>query len=288
MMSLGPSSSTAPGLAPDGVEGTADMSDVPHDVPHDVYERRRAGITAAIPGWYNPAVHLAIPAIFGLALMIGAALRVHDLRWHELLVVPITLFASFGFEWRAHKYILHKRTPLLGLLYERHELMHHVIFTYDRISMRDRRELWLILMPAYAIVLVFAMVLPLALLVARFLGDNVALLMIITSMAFFLSYEWLHMAYHMPEDSRIGRLSVIRRLREQHRRHHEPRLMKRWNFNVTIPVFDVILGTAWSPERELVVERARAERAARRAARAQNAAAGSAPLSAGAAARSSK
>jgi sterol desaturase/sphingolipid hydroxylase (fatty acid hydroxylase superfamily) len=91
------------------------------------------------------------------------------------------------------------------------------------------------------------------------------------------------MAYHMPEDSRIGRLSLIQRLREQHRRHHEPRLMKRWNFNVTIPVFDAILGTAWSPERELVVERARAEKAARRAARHHGS-----ELGAGAAARSSK
>jgi len=81
--------------------------------------------------------------------------------------------------------------------------------------------------------------------------------MILTSMAFFLSYEWLHMAYHMPEDSRIGRMAIIRRLREQHRRHHEPRLMKRWNFNVTFPVFDVILGTAWSPAREAEVERRR-------------------------------
>lgn len=220
-------------------------------------ERRRAAITSVIPGWYNPLVHLAIPTVIGLGLMFGAALRIHELRWFELLAIPITLFASFGFEWRAHKYILHKRRPLLGLLYERHELMHHVIFTYDRMAMRDRRELWLILMPAYAIVLVFAMVLPLALLLARLVGDNTALLMVITSMAFFLSYEWLHMAYHMPDESRIGRLSIIRRLREQHRRHHDPRLMKRWNFNVTFPVFDVILGTAWSPEREAEVERRR-------------------------------
>ena len=248
-------------------------------------ERRRAAIVATIPGWYNPAIHLAIPTVFGLVLGIGAALRIHELRWFELLVIPITLFASFGFEWRAHKYILHKRQPLLNLLYERHELMHHVIFTYDRMAMRDRRELWLILMPAYAIVLVFAMVLPLALLLARFLGENIALLMIITSMAFFLSYEWLHMAYHMPEDSRIGRMSVIRRLREQHRRHHEPRLMKRWNFNVTFPVFDGILGTAWSPAREAEVKRRRSAREARAEA---GGAPGSTSLDAGAVARSSK
>jgi hypothetical protein len=26
--------------------------------------------------------------------------------------------------------------------------------------------------------------------------------------------------------------------------------MKRWNFNVTIPLFDLLHGTLWSPERE--------------------------------------
>jgi hypothetical protein len=243
-------------------------------VSEQASERRRAAIVGAIPGWYNPAIHLAIPTVFGLCLMIGAALRIHDLRWLELLTIPITLFASFGFEWRAHKYVLHKRRPLLGLLYERHELMHHVIFTYDRMAMRSKRELWLILMPAYAIVLVFAMVLPLALLLAHVLGENTALLMIITSMAFFLSYEWLHMAYHMPDDSPIGRLSIIRRLREQHRRHHEPSLMKRWNFNVTFPVFDVILGTAWSPAREAAIEQRRSARRARAEANAASRASG--------------
>ncbi|MBK7399278.1 MAG: hypothetical protein IPJ34_24170 [Myxococcales bacterium] len=30
----------------------------------------------------------------------------------------------------------------------------------------------------------------------------------------------------------------MRFLREHHRRHHHPRLMQRWNFNVTIPLFD--------------------------------------------------
>jgi hypothetical protein len=244
---------------------TTTDSEAPYaDGAEEARERRRDAIVANIPAWYNPAIHLAIPTAFGLALMIAAALYIQDVRWLDLLVVPITLFAAFGFEWRAHKYILHKRRPLLSLLYVRHELMHHVIFTYEKMAMRSSRELWLILMPAYAIVLVFAMVLPLALVLAHFLGDNTALLMVITSMAFFLSYEWLHMAYHMPEDSRIGRIPLIRRLRELHRRHHDPRLMKRWNFNVTVPVFDAILGTRWSPEREAEVEAERERRLARR------------------------
>lgn len=221
---------------------------------------RRAAVVAHIPDWYNPALHLAIPTILGLGLMIAALSRIEQLRPHELFTLPVTVFAAFGFEWRAHKFILHKRRPLLGLLYERHEKLHHVIYTYEHMTIGRFRELWLVLMPAYAIVLVFLMVVPLALLVAKLFGLNSALLMVTASMAFFLSYEWLHMAYHLPEDSFIGRRSLIRRLRELHRRHHDPRLMKQWNFNVTLPVFDWILGTLWSPEKEAERARTRAQK----------------------------
>lgn len=219
-------------------------------------EARRAAMIAKIPGWYRPSVHLAIPTILGFFVLIGAAQMIHGLRAVELLTVPVTLFAGFGFEWRAHKYVLHRRSPLLGTLYVRHELNHHVVFTYDRMAMRSGRELWLILMPAYAIVLVFVMLIPLVYGLVWLFGWNVALLFLTTSMVFFLTYEWLHMAYHLPEGSWLGSRRWVARLRELHRRHHDPRLMKRWNFNVTVPVFDLIKGTLWSPEREAARGRA--------------------------------
>jgi hypothetical protein len=214
-----------------------------------IHEEQRSAIVSQIPRWYRPGVHLAIPTVFGLAVMIAAASQLRGVTLTDALAVPLTLLFGFAFEWRAHKSILHAKQPLLGLLYERHELMHHVVFTYDDITMRSGRELWLILMPAYAIVLVFAMVLPAAGLTAVLATTNAALLLLVTAMAFFLAYEWLHMAYHLPKESFVGRLSIIAALREHHRRHHDPRLMKRWNFNVTLPLFDWIHRTAWSAGR---------------------------------------
>lgn len=228
---------------------------------NDNRERRRAEIVAHVPDWYRPWLHLAIPSIIG-AVVAGAALsRLHALSALDLLAVPVTLFASFGFEWRVHKYVLHRKVPLLGLIYRRHELMHHVIYTYDDMAMRSGRELWLILMPAYAIVLVFLLNAPFVALIALVFGQNAALLVLATSMFFFLSYEWLHMAYHQPPESFLGRRRVIQVLREVHRRHHDPALMKRWNFNVTVPVFDWLLGTLWSPERQAIKDAARGRRA---------------------------
>jgi hypothetical protein len=225
-----------------------------------VHERQRRAITALIPGWYNPWVHLSIPTTLGVAVVAGAVLLMRDLRAIELLAVPAGLFFIFFFEWNAHKHVLHRRRPLVSVIYDRHELQHHVIYTDKDMAMRSRREFWLILVPAYAIMLIFVTSLPLAYLLSLVLSPNVGLLFIATAMVFFVAYEWLHLAYHLPPESAVGRLGVIAFLREHHRIHHDPRLMRHWNFNVTVPVFDWIFRTNWTPARE-------AERAEKRAAK---------------------
>lgn len=236
------------------------MSSETADQAGAIHERQRAAIVAKIPGWYRPALHFAAPGVLGLATLVASVLGIHALRPLELLVIPATMLFAFGFEWRVHQLVLHRRLPGLQILYVRHELYHHVIYTYDDMAMRHARELRLILMPAYAVVLVFLIDAPFALLAARFVSVNAGCLFLATSMLFFLAYEWLHAAYHLPSDSFIGRLGVIARLREHHRRHHDPQLMKHWNFNVTVPLFDWLHGSTWTPERE-------AARAARRATR---------------------
>lgn len=215
-------------------------------------EAFRDETVAAIPASYSPTIHLLAPAMFAVTVFAVCVGLVRDLRAAELWTIPITSLAGFGFEWRVHKSILHKRIPGLSELYVRHELHHHVIYTYDDMTMRARREWRLVLMPAYAIVLVFGMLVPLGAGVWKLLGANVALLFVATSMVFFATYEWLHLAYHLPPEHPVSRVGWLRSLRELHRRHHDPRLMKRWNFNVTVPLFDWLHGTAWSEERERI------------------------------------
>ena len=211
------------------------------------YEARRAKILATIEPSYSPAVHFLVPAALGLLALVGAVCSIRDLRAIELLAIPATILFGMEVEWLMHRYVLHRRLPGLSTLYVRHELQHHVVYTYDRFTMRSLREAKLVLMPAYAVVLVFALDLPLTFLLSRLVGANVGFLFLATAMAFFLCYEWLHLAYHLPPDHPIGRLPMLSRMRDVHRRHHTPELMKRWNFNVIIPFNDWLRGTLWSP-----------------------------------------
>ena len=98
-------------------------------------------------------------------------------------------------------------------------------------------------MPPLAVIMLISLLLPV------FAGlwllglHNIALLYMITGTVYVLSYEWLHLSYHLDPGGFIGSLKVIRALRYHHSVHHDPRLMMRWNMNVTIPLWDWVRGT---------------------------------------------
>ena len=74
-------------------------------------------------------------------------------------------------------------------------------------------------------------------------------------MGYVVSYEWLHLSYHLPPESFIGRLWLVRVLKKHHATHHDPQLMQKWNFNVTIPLWDLVRGTIYRAPKEPVGER---------------------------------
>jgi hypothetical protein len=75
------------------------------------------------------------------------------------------------------------------------------------------------------------------------LSPNVGWLYVTVAMSYFLTYEWLHFAYHLDERSLVGRLPLVRFLRRHHQNHHDLALMGRWNFNITFPITDLVFGT---------------------------------------------
>jgi hypothetical protein len=225
-------------------------------------ERRRTELLEGIPKSYSYKLHLAIPSLLTAGICAVAVSLMGKLRAIELLMVPAMFLISNLGEWIAHRYILHKRLPLLGEIYVRHELEHHQVYIHSDMSLRHPRELQMILIPAYAVLVMLVSVVPFAVAAGLLLTKNCAMLVIICSLCYFIVYEWLHLSYHLPPDSRIGRLPIIARLRRLHQTHHDPRLMKRYNFNVTVGFFDWINGTLYDPERKRACEARRQPEAA--------------------------
>lgn len=202
----------------------------------------REQILSSIPNDYKPFVHAAVPTIIGLFTFWRSVRLVDHFGLNEMLIVIVTMIAAMQFEWLVHRYVLHKPFPLLGFIHRRH-VDHHIVYTDADMQMNSKRELYLILMPAYAIVAVLVTLLPMLIAIVMIFGDNTAEIVLATMTVFFLSYEWLHLSYHLPKDSFVGSNRVIRWLREHHQRHHTPELSQSFNFNVTFPLFDWLLGT---------------------------------------------
>lgn len=209
-------------------------------------ERVRAAALAEIPWWYSPYAHLAATTGIGVVTLAVAASELHAharLRATDFLVIPLVCILANFFEWRVHKHVLHRRFWPFEVIYDKHTPMHHMIYVEEDMALRSVKEFRLVLIPAMGVLGIVLGAAPVAFAVAHFWSAAAGWLFLVTAGLFMVSYEVLHLCYHAPKDSFIGRRRIIARLRAHHAKHHDPRYMQRWNFNVTVPLFDWIMGT---------------------------------------------
>ena len=172
---------------------------------HASREELRRDMLARTPRWYSPWLHLAIPAVSGLAILALALSLVHDLRAWQLAFVPAFLAFGNAVEWHAHRGLLHRRTWPLEILYVRHTPQHHAIYVSEDMTIRAWRELRFVLLPAYGVVGLVAVTSPITAALWLAGQPNLAALWVTTVVLYILTYEWLHLAYHMPADGFVGR-----------------------------------------------------------------------------------
>lgn len=207
--------------------------------------RDRAQLLAETPRGYRPWFHLAFPNLLG-GLVVAACLRaLTGPSLAQWLVVPAMLVVAIATEWRFHRDILHRRTPPFGILYDYHTVSHHSIYQRGDMAIHELRELRGILFPVWATAVLFLLIAPIALAAAWLLGPDAGLLLLATAHAYLLVYEWLHLAYHLPQ--RFRGWWPLRPLAEWHATHHDPRVMQKANFGVTSPLWDYVRGTARRP-----------------------------------------
>jgi hypothetical protein len=210
-------------------------------------QRVRSRLIAEIPAGYSPWLHLGCTTGIGVALLVLGAFEIHHVRGVELLLIPAVFVLANGFEWRAHRDVLHRIKKPFEVLYRKHTPEHHVVYVEDDMAIRDWRELRLVLIPAAGVLGIVILLAPMAALMGFLLTANAGWLVLLTGGLYMVGYELSHLSYHLPPESFVGRLAIVRVLRRHHGRHHDPRLMQRWNFNVTIPLFDWLHGTIAGP-----------------------------------------
>lgn len=193
---------------------------------------------------YRGGFHLAFTAIFSLGGIILAVFQLEAVRLPEWLVIPLTFLYANLAEYLGHRYFMHRARPGLKAVFHRHTVQHHRFFTHEDMALDSARDYRAVLFPPVLVIFFFGVfAFPVGMLIAWLGSPNAAWLFVATALAYFLNYELLHLAYHMPEDSRWLKVPLIRRLRRLHHRHHDPALMTTHNFNITYPVCDWLFRT---------------------------------------------
>lgn len=211
-----------------------------------------------VPADYSAGWHIVRTLVLtGLiaTMAIWLARKAAPIDW---LFAPVFLFAANAIEWAFHKGPMHR---LVGprILYVNHTLVHHRAFLAHTMPVENTRQLGLVMMPWYTMLLLFALASPLALVGWALRGPGVAGIFYLVAVFYFLLYETTHALYHTtPEFQRrsgLAKLPFFRAALAHHRHHHRLERMSAVNFNVTFPLMDVLMGTRErEPATEAVVE----------------------------------
>jgi hypothetical protein len=219
------------------------VSEAPAIDTPDRRDAMRAKLLATIPGWYSPYLHLATPTLIGIGCVALAVHMVDRLTLGDVAFVSFTWMVSNMTEWRAHRDLLHKRTWPFTELYDRHTPLHHILYPGEDMAIRSTPEWRFVLIPSWGILAILIAISPFTALFLLLGWTKMAALFVATCAVYVVSYEWLHLSYHLPPDSFVGRLAMVRWLRHHHATHHRHDLMQKWNFNVSFPIWDLVRGT---------------------------------------------
>jgi len=212
--------------------------------------RPRRDRAEKIPASFSPTAQIARTATLAVSLLALSLWVARDASPRAWLLLPaFWLFANF-FEWTVHRFPMHR--PLQPrIMYRNHAQVHHGAFTDEDMPIQNARELWLIMMPWYTIVMLLVGASPVAILAAIVGGLPLAGIFYVGALSYFVFYETLHALYHLPPAALarwgIGGNGIFARLRAHHAHHHTLRRMAHVNFNVTIPLADVVLRTREKP-----------------------------------------
>jgi hypothetical protein len=206
----------------------------------------RAGYRARMGRYYVGSAHLAFTSLASLGVIAFALSRLSHVRPAEWLLVPVTFLVANAAEYFGHRGPMHRPARGLRLIYQRHTLEHHHFFTHEAMAFESRRDFKMVLFPPVLLLFFLgALATPIGLLFFWLVSPNAGWLFVATAMGYFLTYEWLHFGYHLPESHPLARSALMRALRRHHTVHHDLRRMGHHNFNISFPLFDTVMGTTW-------------------------------------------
>jgi len=204
--------------------------------------RYRAAVSPRYSGW----LHMFSVALTAAVVIAAALYTISAATLAEWLCLPLSMLLVNWGEYVAHRWLGHRKTRIGRLFYKRHTGDHHSFFVENAMPYESTRDWRVVLFPAWLIwVFLLFLITPGVLLLNALWSVNAAAFYAAGAIGGYLFYEVMHFCYHLPAGSFMERTPVLKQLQHLHRLHHRRDLMAASNFNITLPIFDVLLGTLY-------------------------------------------
>ena len=190
--------------------------------------------------------NLYVLANLSLLVVIIAALALAIPKYEPyfLLLLPGYFMFVNGVEYVLHRFPMHHKTAGFMVVYE-HVTTHHNFYANKDFYFEEPRDYYAAVLPYYIFIGLTVVIGSVSGAIYLAFGLGNALFFALVAYSYYLTYELLHFTYHMPADSFMKKLPFINGLSRAHVLHHQTRLMAHYNFNITFPIYDKLLGTSY-------------------------------------------
>lgn len=213
-------------------------------VPASVAKFRENYRATEIGKHYSGRLHLATSLGVTGAVIVYCLATLRDVRPLEWLTLPVAFVLANIVEYLMHRFPMHRPKPGLRIMYERHTVTHHHFYTHEAMAAESTRDFHMVLFPPVLLfIFLIAIDGPFATAVYLLFGLNVAKIFVAVTVGYYFAYECFHTIYHLPESHWAPRMPGMRVLKRLHTSHHDLANMNFYNFNITIPLGDVLFGT---------------------------------------------
>jgi hypothetical protein len=154
----------------------------------------------------------------------------------------VSIILASMFEWALHRYVMHRPLGKFRYPFEAHAVVHHHVFkadhTYHLINDKDKETIPMAWWNGPVLVAVSN----LPMLAIAWITGTWGLLLggVLAVGSYYATYEYIHWCMHLPKTRRVEQSWIYFRLNGHHLLHH--RYMHK-NFNVVLPLADLLLGT---------------------------------------------
>jgi len=206
-------------------------------------DEQREAIREVIPKAYNFYVFFGFTNLIAWGAIGFACYSLSHVAWWEWMFVPVVFVLLNLGEYYMHRGPMHHYDARMKMLFHRHSRQHHRYFTQETMDIESTREAYLILFPAWAVILLLSAVALIGSGLGSITTTNLGLLFSIVVVAYYITYEWMHLFCHIQDLGPVAKIKLIRWFSEHHTLHHDPAVMTKKNFNFAFPLFDKYFGT---------------------------------------------